>query len=86
MLEQQKQQLNQRITKLESGRRAVAVVDSENCTGCGICVDVCPAGAIEVNGQAVINTDACTGCAVCVSECPNEAIIIAQKEVGKETF
>ena len=86
MLEQQKQQLNQRITKLESGRRAVAVVDSEKCTGCGICVDVCPAGAIEVNEQAVINIDACTGCAVCVSECPNEAIIIAQKEVGKETF
>jgi predicted Fe-Mo cluster-binding NifX family protein/ferredoxin len=86
MLEQQKQQLNQRITKLESGRRAVAVVDSEKCTGCGICVDVCPAGAIEVNEQAVINTDACTGCAACVSECLNDAIIIAQKEVGKETF
>jgi predicted Fe-Mo cluster-binding NifX family protein/ferredoxin len=86
MLEQQKQQLNQRITKLESGRRAVAVVDSEKCTGCGICVDVCPAGAIEVNEQAVINTDACTGCAACVSECLNDAIIIAHKEVGKETF
>ncbi len=86
MLEQQKRQLNQRITQLESSRRAVAVVDSEKCTGCGICVDVCPAGAIEVNEQAVINTDACTGCAACVSECLNDAITIAQKEVGKGTF
>jgi predicted Fe-Mo cluster-binding NifX family protein/ferredoxin len=86
MLEQQKQQLNQRITQLESGRRAVAVVDSEKCTGCGICVDVCPAGAIEVNQQAVVNEEACNGCAECVSECPNEAIIIAQKEAGKDTF
>jgi predicted Fe-Mo cluster-binding NifX family protein/NAD-dependent dihydropyrimidine dehydrogenase PreA subunit len=55
MLEQQKQQLNQRITQLESGRRAVAVVDSKKCTGCGICVDVCPAGAIEVMKKAVID-------------------------------
>jgi len=83
ILEQQKQQLNQRINQLESNRRAVAVVDSEKCTGCGVCEDVCPASAIEVNEQAVINTDACTGCAVCVSECPNEAIIIAQKEFSK---
>ena len=83
MLEQQKQQLNQRITQLETGRKAVAVVDSEKCAGCGICVDVCPAGAIEVNQQAVVNDEACTGCAACVSECPNEAIIIAQKKVGK---
>jgi len=83
MLEQQKQQLNQRITQLESGQKAVAVVDSEKCAGCGICVDVCPAGAIEVNQHAVVNDEACTGCAACVSECPNEAIILVQKKVGK---
>jgi len=83
LLEQQKQQLNRRITQLESGRKAVAVVDSGKCAGCGICADVCPAGAIEVNEQAVVNDEACTGCAVCVSECPNEAIILAQKKVAK---
>jgi predicted Fe-Mo cluster-binding NifX family protein/ferredoxin len=83
MLEQQRQQLNKRITQLESGRRAVAVVDSEKCAGCGICVDVCPAGAIEVNQSAVVNEENCSGCAACVRECPNEAIIIAQKKVGK---
>jgi ferredoxin len=42
LLEQQKQQLNQRITQLESGHKAVAVVDSEKCTGYGICFSVCP--------------------------------------------
>ena len=83
LLEQQKRQLNNRITQLESGRKAIAVVDSEKCTGCGICADVCPADAIKVNGQAIVNAEACTGCAVCVMECPNEAIILAQKKVGK---
>ena len=82
-LEQQKQQLNRRITQLESGRKAIAVIDSEKCAGCGICADVCPAGAIEVNEQAVVNDEVCTGCAICVTECPNEAIILAQKKVGK---
>jgi prefoldin subunit 5 len=33
LLEQQKRQLNHRITQLESGRKAVAVVDSGKCTG-----------------------------------------------------
>jgi len=51
--------------------------------GCGICVDVCPENAIEVNERAVINADACTGCATCVSECPNEAIILARRKSGK---
>jgi len=82
-LEQQKQQINRRINELETAQNLVAVVLTEKCTGCGICVDVCPAGAIEVNEQAVVNAEACTGCAACVSECPNEAIILAQKKVGK---
>jgi ferredoxin len=83
LLEQQKRQLNNRITQLESGRKAVAVVDSEKCTACGICADVCPEGAIEVKQQAVVNDEACTGCALCVSECPNGSIILAQRKASK---
>jgi predicted Fe-Mo cluster-binding NifX family protein/ferredoxin len=83
LLEQQKQQLNQRITQLESGRKAVAVVDSGKCAGCGICEDVCPTGAIEVDRQAVVNDEACTGCGLCVGECPNNAIILTQQKTGK---
>jgi len=83
LLEQQKQQLNQRIAQLQSGRRAVAIVDPEKCAGCGICVDVCPTGAIEVNQQAHVKDEICTGCAACVSECPNQAVIIAQKKFKK---
>jgi ferredoxin len=80
VLEQQKDEVEQKIRELEAGQNLVAVVLSDKCTGCGICIDVCPTGAIEVSEQAVVNGEACSGCAACVSECPNEAIILVQKK------
>lgn len=83
LLEQQKHQLNDRITQLESGHKAVAVVDSGKCTGCGICEDVCPTRAIKVEGHAIVNPDMCNGCAVCVAQCPQNAIVLTQQKAAK---
>jgi predicted Fe-Mo cluster-binding NifX family protein/ferredoxin len=80
LLEQQKQQINRRISELETGQELVAVVLPEKCDGCGICEDVCPANAIKVNGQAIVQPELCTGCQLCVAECPNNAIILTQKK------
>jgi len=75
---QQTQQIHERIQQLEKGGKTgtmVAKVDSENCTGCGICVDICPAEAISLeNDLAVVDEQTCTACGLCVDECPNEAI------------
>ncbi|MBU0718897.1 MAG: 4Fe-4S binding protein [Planctomycetes bacterium] len=54
----------------------VAAVDAEKCTGCGLCVEVCPAKAITVDKVASIASDRCTGCGNCVTECPQEAIAL----------
>jgi predicted Fe-Mo cluster-binding NifX family protein/ferredoxin len=76
ILEQQKHQVEQRIRGLETGCRLIAVVFPERCAGCGICTDVCPENAIEVDEYAVVNCDICTGCGKCVSECPNDAVVL----------
>jgi len=45
------------------------------CTGCGICVDRCPAGAIRLtNGKAEFNLDTCWGCSICQLSCPHGCI------------
>ena len=50
-------------------------IDINKCTGCGVCVDICPVEAIRIeNGKAVIG-DECTECGACAAECPQEAIL-----------
>lgn len=50
-------------------------IQEDNCVGCCVCVDVCPAGAIrEVNYAPVMNPSRCTGCRKCEAMCPMGAI------------
>ena len=54
-----------------------AQIDTEKCTGCGICVDVCPVEAIKIeNDKAKIDNDTCTDCGTCIDECPNDALSV----------
>jgi NAD-dependent dihydropyrimidine dehydrogenase PreA subunit len=47
------------------------------CTGCGVCIGACPAGAMGlVAGKAVINTELCTVCQTCIEVCPTGAIMV----------
>ncbi len=50
-------------------------VDQERCIGCGICVDICPTGAISVKeGKAGIDMEKCIRCGKCHDACPHEAV------------
>jgi NAD-dependent dihydropyrimidine dehydrogenase PreA subunit len=52
-------------------------IDRTQCTGCGVCVDVCPTGAIsldESEGVSTINSALCSECLLCLDVCPNGAI------------
>ncbi len=50
---------------------------SDDCIGCGICIENCPAKAISmIDGKAAIDNDKCEGCAMCIAVCNNGAVQI----------
>jgi len=56
---------------------ATAVVDEEMCSGCKICLALCPYNAITFDEEkklANVNDILCKGCGVCVAACPSAAI------------
>ncbi|MHA1369054.1 MAG: 4Fe-4S dicluster domain-containing protein [Promethearchaeota archaeon] len=57
------------------------VIDSDECAGCGTCIDYCQMSAIELDDDvAVVNVQRCIGCGACASKCPNDAIHLARKD------
>ncbi len=56
----------------------IKYVVQDNCTGCTICAQRCPVGAIPLTPyrRHEINSDICTRCDVCRTDCPEHAIAI----------
>ncbi len=53
----------------------VARVSVALCTGCGMCVDVCPYEALALeDGKAVVNDVLCEGCGTCSATCLRAAV------------
>lgn len=52
-------------------------IDLKKCTGCGNCVNTCPAELFEiVNSKAKIKKGECLGCKACEYQCPKQAITV----------
>ncbi len=51
-------------------------IDSAKCTGCGGCVQVCPASVFKMKAKkaAVANAKDCIGCRACEASCAAGAI------------
>jgi len=58
----------------------LTVTATPECTGCGLCVEVCYIGAISLNGGAAQISDSCKGCGRCAIVCPAEAITLRVAE------
>ena len=56
--------------------KTLAVIDADGCTGCGACMEICPAGCIVkivpqrdmpgLQGWCEIDWDRCLGCKLCI--------------------
>jgi heterodisulfide reductase subunit A len=56
-----------------------ALVDTELCAACGMCVEVCPYGATALDplwGVSRVNAVLCKGCGACAAACPSKAICL----------
>ena len=78
IVSQRLEEIRQKIEgqRTVAGGKVVAIVDEEECTGCGFCYEICPTGAISIDRTAEIDASKCTACLACVEQCPQGAIAV----------
>ncbi|MCX5849952.1 MAG: 4Fe-4S binding protein [Deltaproteobacteria bacterium] len=60
---------------MQSYASCIASVEASDCTGCGVCEEMCPMEAINlVDDIASVNKNKCIGCGVCSYNCPVSTI------------
>ena len=67
---------------------AKLTIKTDNCKGCGLCVDACPKNVLRLAPDKInkkghhpaeaVNEAACIGCAFCATMCP-DCIITVEK-------
>ncbi|MBW1683042.1 MAG: electron transfer flavoprotein subunit alpha [Deltaproteobacteria bacterium] len=55
-------------------------IEQEVCSGCGICIKVCPYGAIEIIDMKAAINERCIECGACLAPCKEKAILTDAKE------
>jgi NAD-dependent dihydropyrimidine dehydrogenase PreA subunit len=63
-------------------KRTMIHIDESKCDGCGLCIEGCPEGALQlVDGKAVLVGEIlCDGLGACIAQCPQDAIHIEERE------
>ncbi len=56
------------------GMPPMATETTKGCTGCNICVEVCPVGAIDEG--LICDGESCIKCFACIKSCPEHARIL----------
>jgi formate hydrogenlyase subunit 6/NADH:ubiquinone oxidoreductase subunit I len=71
----------------------LAVIDQNGCTGCEMCIVVCPVDCIEIvpgpehavlRPLVEVDLDRCIGCTLCAQYCPWETIYMTDHDLAYE--
>jgi len=65
-------------------------LDSEECKGCGLCVEACPPKVLHLGPQlnrsgyhpVLYGGEGCTGCGICFFACPEPGAIVVWRVVA----
>jgi len=76
-----------------SKSRGHVVIDIEECKGCELCIEACPAGVLILSDKfnthgyhpAAYKGDRCTGCGICFYACPEPGAITVFKRWDQMT-
>jgi NAD-dependent dihydropyrimidine dehydrogenase PreA subunit len=66
------------MNETSNGDRGCAIINTEECKGCGLCVASCHFGVLKLSSElnrngyhpAVYAGSGCTGCGLCYYTCP----------------
>ncbi len=61
-------------------------INKDKCTGCGLCVKVCPFDAMKLIDEKAFATESCTLCGACIKVCPVDALFIERRRVDPSKF
>ncbi|RJR29913.1 MAG: 4Fe-4S dicluster domain-containing protein [Desulfobacteraceae bacterium] len=68
-------------------RTVTTRIDEERCTGCGLCVEVCPSDTIAIRGKkAVVTGTESLNCGHCAAVCPAGAVQVNGLDPALTTF
>jgi heterodisulfide reductase subunit A-like polyferredoxin len=69
---------NKAVQDMMTGRVGLRPqADAQRCTGCGTCVDQCPAGALTlVDDLPRVAPELCISCFCCQEMCPEQAMML----------